>query len=272
MSAPPISLRVAATQFRAGDDPVATLACLDRLVGQAALLGAQLVVAPEAAMVGFGARVADWAEPLDGPYATGLREIAERRGVWLVAGMFEPAADGRAHNTVVATDGERLHPYRKRHLFDAWRSQESATIAPGTDPAPVISMAGVQVGLSTCFDLRFAEQFTDLGRRGAQLICVPTSWASGPGKIDQFTTLVKARAMDAQCHLVAADQSGTAQTQAGRAERHPLGVGHSMVADPVGRVLGELGPSDGVLTVDLDLGQVAAVRADLPILGRTSSA
>lgn len=260
-------LRVCAAQFRAGAEPAQNLATIADLVHRAALLGAQLVVLPEAAMVGFDHAVARRAEPLDGPFASGLRDLAGAHGVWLVAGMFEPAADGRAHNTVVATDGDQLVGYRKRHLFDAFSGRESDTIAPGLEPAPVFDLSGMAVGLSTCYDVRFADQFTDLGRRGAQLICLPASWASGPAKVEQFRTLVRSRAMDAQAFVLAADQAGDDTTQAGEPLRHPIGVGHSLLAGPLGEVVAELGPTAGLLCIDLPLRRVATVRRQVPLFG-----
>lgn len=261
------ALRVAAVQFRAGAEVTDNVAAIGALTERAAHQRARLAVFGEAAMSPFGRPPAAVAEPLNGPFVAALRDLAARHRLWLVAGMFEPADDGRVHNTVVATDGEELVAYRKRHLFDAFETRESDTIAPGTQAAPIVEIDGVSVGLSTCYDVRFADQFAELGRRGARVVCLPASWAGGPGKVDQWRLLVRSRAMDAQAFVVGVDQAGDDRTEAGEPTRHPTGVGHSLVADPLGAVVAELGPSPGMLVVDLPVARVDAVRARVPVLG-----
>src|SRR3954464_4621985 len=131
-------MRVAVAQFLAGEDKAHNLARVGELVGQAAALGATLVVAPEAAMHGFGTPdtpLAPVAEPLDGPFVSGLQKCASRHGVAIVAGMFEPVEGdaARAYNTVVAvgSDGEIVGRYRKQHLFDALGWMEAKKREPG---------------------------------------------------------------------------------------------------------------------------------------------
>src|SRR3954447_12997692 len=131
-------MRVAVAQFLAGEDKAHNLARMGELVGQAAALGATLVVAPECAMHGFGTAdtpLAPIAEPLDGPFVSGLQKCSARHGVTVVAGMFEPVEGdiARAYNTVVAIgpDGELLGRYRKQHLFDALGWVESKRLEAG---------------------------------------------------------------------------------------------------------------------------------------------
>ena len=131
----------------------------------------------------FGRSLAEVAEPIDGPWAARLAEIAERHGVVVVAGMFSPADGGRVTNTLrVVGPGVDAH-YDKIHLFDAFGFTESDTVAPGTEPL-VLRLGDLGVGFATCYDLRFPGLFTTLAERGAQLICVPASWGAGPGKVD----------------------------------------------------------------------------------------
>ena len=122
--------------------------------------------------------------------------------------MFEPAPDRGVYNTLLATGPLVVFyvAYRKIHLFDAFGARESDLVAPGRERV-VIEVGGVRVGLATCFDLRFADQFTALGRDGAELVVVPASWGAGPGKEEQWDLLTRARATDAQAWLLACDQA-----------------------------------------------------------------
>lgn len=254
------TLRLAAAQISSGSDPTENLRTIEAEAARAAEAGARLVAFPEASMACFGTDLPAIAEPLDGAFATGVRACAERLGVTLVVGMFEPADDGRVHNTLLATGGGVEASYRKIHLFDAFGSRESDLVAPGSDLV-TIDVDGVSVGLATCYDLRFADQFTALGRAGAQVVVVPASWGDGPGKEGQWDLLTRSRAMDAQAFLLACDQ----------AWRHaegtdPLGVGRSCLVDPLGVVRDRLDQAAGLLLGDADPQVVADVRARVPIL------
>lgn len=139
-------------------------------------------------MCRFGVPLAPIAEPVDGPWANGVRLIAADTGITVIAGMFTPAEDGRVTNTLIATGrGVDAH-YHKIHLYDAFGFTESRTVAPGREPV-TISVDGVDVGLTTCYDIRFPGLYVELARRGAQLITVSASWGAGPGKLEQWKLL-----------------------------------------------------------------------------------
>ncbi len=252
-------LVVAAAQLSTGPDPAANLDLVTAAIAEAADRGARLVVTPEATMACFGSDLRAAAEPLDGPWATGVRDAAKRHDVTAVVGMFEPAPDGRVYNTLLVA-GAATASYRKIHLFDAFGSRESDTVAPGTDLVTV-PVDGVSVGLATCYDVRFADQFSALGRAGASLIVLPASWGDGPGKAEQWDLLVRARAADAQAWLLACDQAWAPPR--GRA---PLGIGRSALTDPSGTVRARLGSDAGLLVAELDTDLVDEVRARVPIL------
>lgn len=256
-------LRVAAAQISSGPDPAANLAVVAAAVAEAAERGAQLVVCPEATMRAFGAgSLLEVAEPIDGAWATGLRTIADRHQVVVAAGMFTPADGDRVRNTVrVVGSGIDAH-YDKIHLFDAYGFQESATVAPGADLL-TIEIGGVGVGFAICYDLRFPGLFTSLAERGAELIAVPASWGAGPGKVEQWELLVRARALDSTCAVVAAGQAEPDPPTTGPA---PTGVGHSLAVSARGEVLQRLGGPPGLLVVDVDPGVVAQTRRALPVL------
>jgi predicted amidohydrolase len=256
-------LTVAAAQLTSGPDPAANLALVTDAIAAAAAGGARLVVTPEATMACFGSDLRGVAEPLDGPWAGAVCAAAREHDVTAVVGMFEPAEDGRVHNTLLVAhpDGARAAArYRKIHLFDAFGSRESAVVAPG-DELVRIQVDGVSVGLATCYDVRFADQFSALGRAGAELVLVPASWGDGPEKAEQWDLLTRARAADAQAWLLACDQAWTAPR--GRA---PLGLGRSVLADPTGAVRARLGSEPGLLVAEIDTDLVRQVRERVPIL------
>lgn len=266
----PGPLRVAAAQVTSGEDPAANLALVQDAARDAAERGARLVVLPEATMASFTCtRLDTVAQPLDGPFADGVRAAAEEHGVVLVVGMFTPADtvttdDGRTrhrvHNTLLVTGpGVAETTYRKVHLFDAFGTTESETVRAGEEVVDVV-VDGWRVGLATCFDVRFGAHFEQLGRRSCELVVLPTSWGDGPGKVDQWDLLTRARAHDAQAWLLAAAQSWTPRSTEG-----PYGIGRSVLADPTGAVRARLDAADGLLVADLDADLVAATRARVPL-------
>lgn len=259
-------MRIALAQIQSGTDPAANLDVVAEYTRRAAEAGAGLVLFPEATMCRFGVSLKSVAQPLDGPWATGLRAIAERAGIVVVAGMFCPSdehdGDGRVTNTLVAAGpGVDAH-YHKIHLYDAFGFTESRTVAPGLD-AKVITVDGVDVGLTTCYDVRFPEQYVDLAQRGAQVITVHASWGSGPGKLEQWTLLARARALDSTSVVVAVGQAypGDEIAAAG-----PTGVGGSLVSSPTGEVVAAAGPDAQLLVVDVDLADVAKARDSIAVL------
>ena len=254
------ALHVAAAQLSSGPDPVANLATATDAIREAAAGGAELIALPEATSVCFGTDLRSVAEPLDGPFATGLRKVAADLGVVVVAGLFEPAADGRVHNTVLVTGPGVETAYRKIHLYDAFGSRESDTVAPGNELV-TFEWRDVRIALATCYDLRFADQFTALGRLGAELIVVPASWGAGPGKEEQWDLLTRARAADAQAWLLACDQAYVPP-----AGTDPLGIGRSSLTTPLGQTSARLDAAVGTLHATIDTAVVGAVRARVPIL------
>jgi deaminated glutathione amidase len=255
-------MRIAVAQILSGTDPADNLRLVGDYTARAAESGASLVVFPEATMCRFGVPLAPIAEPVDGPWADGVRRIAADAGITVAVGMFTPADDGRVHNTLLATGpGVDTH-YDKIHLYDAFGFTESTTVAPGREPV-VIDVDGVGVGLTTCYDLRFPELFTTLARRGARVIVVSASWAAGPGKLEQWTLLARARALDSTSYVVAAGQANPGEPLASSA---PTGVGGSLVVTPFGEVVGAAGADPQLLVADLDLERVAKARETIAVL------
>src|ERR1700691_568593 len=240
---------------------------LDRVRGalaQAADGGAELAVFPEATQVRFGSDLRAAAEPLDGPFCTALADAARSTGVALVAGVFEPAPDGRVYNTAGAYDGAGylVAAYRKLHLFDAFGQRESELVAPGSTPV-ICTLAGMRTGLEICYDVRFGELSRALAAGGATLIALPAAWAAGLFKEDHWVTLVRARAIENTVWVAAVGQVPDPDEPFTRAA---TGVGRSMLVDPLGVVRADLGPGPGVTVAEVDVEEIGTVRASLPSL------
>src|SRR6478736_4943465 len=243
-------MRVALAQIRSGTDPSANLGLVEDYTRRAADAGARLVLFPEATMCRFGVPLAP---------------IAERAGVVVVAGMFVPADEdgaGRVTNTLIATGPDVEAHYDKIHLYDAFGFTESKTVAPGSEPV-VITVDGVGVGLTLCYDVRFPELYVELARRGAQLITVHASWGTGPGKLEQWTLLARARAIDTGSFVAAVGQAYPGDEIAALG---PTGVGGSIVASPLGEVIEAAGADPTLLVTDIDPEAVQSVRDTIAVL------
>src|SRR6478752_3159264 len=258
-------MRIALAQIQSGTEPTANLGLVEEYTLRAADQGARLVLFPEATMCRFGVPLAPIAEPLDGPWATGVRAIAERAGIVVVAGMFVPADEdraGRVTNTLIATGpGVDTH-YDKIHLYDAFGFTESKTVAPGSEPV-VITVDGVGVGLTLCYDVRFPELYVELARRGAQLITVHASWGTGAGKLEQWMLLARARAIDTTGFVAAVGQAYPGDEIAALG---PTGVGGSVVATALGEVLASAGSDPQLLITDIDLAAAQKARETIAVM------
>lgn len=263
-------MKIALLQLNSTGDKEKNLELITPKIREAAAAGASLVVLPEATMQAFdNGRLDTQAEDLDGPFAAALRELAAELGVTIVAGMFRPAdtRDGRnrVYNTALITGGGLHEGYDKIHTFDAYDYRESDTVKPGGELV-TFEHEGTVVGVATCYDIRFPEQFKDLARRGAEVVIVPTSWADGEGKRHQWRVLTLARALDAGVFIAAACQSRPGgQAKAGQ-KSGPTGIGHSVVVTPTGERLAEAGYGDDLLVVDIDPADAAQARRALPLL------
>ena len=259
------TITIALAQVNSTDDPTHNLGIIEQKAAVAAGAGAAVVVFPEAMMRRFGGTLADIAEPLDGPWATAVRQIAQRENITIVAGMFTPADGDRVRNTLLVTGPGVDAGYDKIHLYDAFGFAESDTVAPGDRPLTV-TIGGVTIGFATCYDLRFPELFHTLADNGAEVIVVSASWGAGPGKADQWQLLARARALDSTSFVVACDQADPAADGVEVTGTAPLGVGYSVAVGPTGEVIGELEGAAADLLVEIDTEQVAKTRSVLPVL------
>jgi predicted amidohydrolase len=257
-------MRVALGQLPISSNPQVNLKRVRDAANAAASQDADLVVFPEGTQVRFSADLPAVAEPVDGEFCRGLADAARVNGIALIAGVFEPAPDGRVFNTTVAfdRDGRLAATYRKIHMFDALGHRESDSVRPGNDVV-IASLGGLRVGFMTCYDVRFPELARALAAGGADLLVLPAGWAAGTFKEEHWVTLVRARAIENTIWLAAA---GQVPDPAEPPTRAPTGIGRSMLIDPMGVVKLDLGPFEGLGVGDVDTDETARVRAVLPCL------
>ena len=261
-----VPFRVAAVQLAAGGDVTANLDAARPLIEEAVASGARLVVLPEYFGI-FGARATDKVAVReadgDGAQQAFLASEARRHKIWLVGGTVPVAcADPdrvRSACLVYGPDGRRVARYDKIHLFAFARGDEhydeGRTIEPGKKPVAIELPCG-RVGLSVCYDVRFPELYRALG--DLALILVPSAFTATTG-VAHWHLLLRARAVENQCYVLAAAQGGT----------HPGGrrtYGHSVLIDPWGRIVAEREEGSGIVVGDVDPARIAEVRAQLPAL------
>lgn len=242
MTGPDDDPLAALVQMTSGIDPAANLAVIDRAMGEAAAHGAAMAFLPEMSLLLDRDRArsaAHIATEAQSPWPSALQEMARRHAIWLHSGSMPLLADdgqrrvNRSH--VIAADGSIRARYDKIHMFDVqlpsgenW--QESAAYAGGDALCVVDTPLGV-LGLSICYDLRFPELYRALVDRGATLIAIPAAFTVPTGEA-HWHVLLRARAIETGCHIVAAAQCGTHAD--GRAT-----YGHSVAVDPWGAVLAD---------------------------------
>ncbi|MFN8234018.1 MAG: carbon-nitrogen hydrolase family protein [Actinomycetota bacterium] len=262
-------MRVAVCQMRSGEDVEANLAEAERLLTEAAGGGADLAVLPEVfPYLGPSSRRAELAEPVPGPVTDRLAAVAAARSMWVLGGSVLERDGDRVYNTSPLFDraGELVARYRKIHLFDVELTgqppfRESATFSAG-DQLVTFETDQARLGLSICYDLRFPELYRGLMALGAEVLLVPAQFQFETGK-DQWHVLLRARAIEDQCFVVAAGQWGPF----GDPDRGRRSFGHSLVVDPWGTIVVEAPEAgSGVWFADLDLGELRRIRQRLPAL------
>ncbi|HAQ36429.1 MAG: amidohydrolase [Maricaulis sp.] len=262
-------LPVALVQMRSGTDPLTNIDDAARLVEQAVRGGAKLVVTPECSNI-----VERDAEKLfpklfapgEDPAVLGFADIARTHGVWLLAGsLAQKVGDNRAVNRshLFAPDGSLAATYDKIHMFDVGLGggetySESTNYKPGSK-AVIADAAGMKLGLTICYDVRFASLYRRLAQAGAQVIAVPSAFTRPTGRA-HWEILLRARAIETGSYILAAAQGG----------HHDDGRntwGRSMVVGPWGEIAGVLDHDEpGVLNVEIDLDAVADARTRIPSL------
>jgi deaminated glutathione amidase len=261
-------MRAAAVQLNAKADKAANLEKADRLVREAARDGAQLVVLPEKwTALGTGDDLRAAAEPVGGGEASAwAASTARELAIDLVAGSISERVEGedKLRNTSLhyGPDGELKAAYRKIHMFDVEvggvEYRESDHEDPGEEAVLTATTDGVKIGLTVCYDLRFPELYRLLAVDGARILTVPAAFTV-PTTRDHWEPLVRARAIENQAFVIAANQIG----------KHPpnhRSGGRSLIVDPWGIVLAVAPDAECVITADLDLESQADIRRRIPSL------
>ena len=266
-------MRAALVQLTSSDDPHENAETLLRRIDEASAAGATLIATPEVTNCVSRDRAHQRAvlrPEAEDPVLRAARDAAARHGVWIALGSLALALreeDRFANRSLLlAPDGGIAARYDKIHMFDVEVSaeetfRESAAFRPGT--RAVVAQAGeVCLGLTVCYDLRFAHLYRALARAGAQVLMVPAAFSPVTGAA-HWEVLLRARAIETGCFVLAAAQTGTHPATAGPPRKT---WGHSLAVAPWGEVLARGGTAPGVTMVDLDLAQVAESRRRVPAL------
>lgn len=267
-------MKTALLQLSSGDDPAANLAMTRALLREAAGQGAGFVLTPEVTNCVSGSRSRQndvLQSEAEDQTLIGLQAEAQALGVWLLIGSLALKTgdpDGRFANRSFLIDpaGEIVARYDKIHMFDVDVSatetyRESAGFRPG-DRAVVARTPFATLGLSVCYDIRFAHLYRSLAKAGAQVLTVPAAFSPVTGAA-HWETLLRARAIETGCYVLAPAQCGTHPTTTDSIRRTH---GHSLVVAPWGAVLADGGTDPGITIVDLDLAEVSKARGRIAAL------
>ncbi len=267
-------MKAALLQLTSSDDPVANIAMVQRMMRQAADQGAGFVLTPEVTNCVSSSRAHQAAVLMDqdhDPTLKALRAEAAELGVWLLIGSLALKTqdqDGRFANRsfLIAPDGSIRAWYDKIHMFDVQVSEvetyrESAGFRPG-DRAVLADTGFAKIGMTICYDIRFAQLHRMLAQAGAQILTVPAAFSPVTGAA-HWEPLLRARAIETGCYVLAPAQTGLHPSSMGGTRRT---YGHSMAISPWGEVLADAGTDPGITIVDLAMGDVAQARARVPAL------
>ncbi len=229
-----------------------------KLIRQAHEAGADLLVLPE----GILARditdpdiVLKTAQPLDGPFMAQLLAESRKSNLTIMMCVHVPTGGQRVFNNLVTIrGGEVISQYLKLHLYDAFAAKESTNVQPGVIVPELIEVAGLKLGLMTCYDLRFPELARRHAVDGADVLILPAAWVKGPGKEAHWEVLVTARALENTCYLVAVGECG---------ERN---IGASMVVDPLGVAVVRAGEAPALIFAEIEPERISHARSVLPVL------
>ncbi|MGR3498886.1 MAG: carbon-nitrogen hydrolase family protein [Limimaricola soesokkakensis] len=266
--------RAALLQFTASDDPAQNVQTLRGMVRESVAQGAELVCTPEVSNCVSASRARQLEvlrHEAEDPMLAAMRDEAAGAGIWLSLGSIAVKtgdADGRFANRslLIGPDGGIHARYDKIHMFDVEVSEtetyrESAGYRPG-DRAVLAETPLGRLGLSICYDVRFPHLYRALAQAGAEILLVPSAFSPVTGAA-HWETLLRARAIETGCYVLAAAQTGRHAATEGRVRET---WGHSLAIDPWGAVIADAGTAAGISIVDLDMAEVAQARRRVPSL------
>ncbi|WP_213992966.1 deaminated glutathione amidase [Sodalis sp. dw_96] len=251
-------MKVAMGQFMVAREWQANAETCIALMNQARQGGADLLVLPEAVLArdiadpDFARKAA---QPLDGPFVTQLLASSRGNNMTTMMSVHVPAPRAKAWNVLIALrNGDIIASYRKLHLYDAFSMRESDNVASGNEIPPLVEVAGMRVGLMTCYDVRFPELARRLVLDGADVLVLPSAWVKGPLKEMHWEVLVTARALENTCYVVAVGECG------------PRNIGGSMTVDPLGVAIARAAEAPALVFTELSPERIAYARQNLPVL------
>ena len=259
--------KVAIVQIQSSTEKQKNMRRALELVKDSKSAGADLVVFPEF-MMAFSPleqtakELAEIAEPLGGTFITSLKQAANATHTAIVATIYETCSTAdRVYDTAVWIDieGNNAAVYRKLHLYDAFGFRESDKFAAGVDLTAPVTLEDGRYGMMICYDLRFPEMARMLALSGANILLAPSGWVQGDLKVDHWQTMIRARALENGCYVIAPNQFG----------KNPQSFetyGHSMIINPWGEIVAVLPDGPGFVIGDIDLDYLGRVRRELPCL------
>lgn len=218
---------------------------------------ADILMLPEIWTTGYALReVGKWAEDINGPTITGLRNIAKEQGITIISGSLPFKRDGKVYNSafVINGTGEVIADYQKIHLFNLMG--EERFFAAG-DKRTLFPLSNISAGLAICYDLRFPELFRAMAVDGAKIFFIPAEWPAARGA--HWRLLNQTRAVENQVYVCAVNCVGR--------HRENVFYGHSMVVSPNGEIIVEAGNEEGIFYGDIDLAAIEEVRQAMSVWG-----
>lgn len=264
-------MKVAALQLCASDDPVANLALTLSMVQRAAEAGAQFIATPEVTNCVSSSRRRQHevlALQENDQTLAAMCAAAARLGVWISVGSLalKLPDDDRFTNRSFMIDpsGQIIAQYDKIHMFDVTLSEteqyrESDGYRAGGNAVNADTAFG-KIGMTICYDIRFPHLYRGLAKSGASILLIPAAFAQPTGRA-HWEVLLRARAIETGCFVIAAAQTGEHQTSQGRPRKT---YGHSMIVSPWGEIMADAGEDNGIIYADLDLSLVESTRARVP--------
>jgi len=254
--------RIAVAQVESSTEKSENLRTAVRLIQEAKHNGAELIAFPEFLMAfspvsQTAEELARVAESVDGPFVSALRAAAKAAAIGVVATIYENSSTpNRVYDSAVWIDalGNTPSIYRKLHLYDAFGFKESDKFQRGEDLPSLMQSGESRFGMMICYDLRFPEMARMLALRGANVLIAPSGWVQGDLKVQHWETMIKARALENGCYVIAPDQAGN------------IYIGHSMAADPLGRTVVDLDEKPCMEIIELDFNLLRETREQLPLL------
>ena len=254
--------RIALAQITSAAEKAKNLKLAQDLIAEAKHKGARAIAFPEFLMAYSSSsqsaeELAQIAEPVNGSFVLSLCEAARNHAIDVVATIYEKSGSrDRVYDTALWIDasGKPAAIYRKLHLYDALGFKESDKFLPGDEITEPVNTDIGRCGMIICYDLRFPELARILTLMGATVLLAPSGWVQGEMKVEHWQTMVRARAIENGCYVIAPDQVGN------------IYIGHSMVVDPFGNILVDMKEDEGLAIAEIDPALIAETREKLPLL------